>query len=119
HQRRAIWTRREASGPQTLYYRLKITDRSGARATPMLDLPETVVPPIWTPAEETAAAGLIRTATEVSAEPASFTQQLLKMMNGQSISQDAQLLLEASRGDSIAQITIKLLNAADIPARMV
>src|SRR5690554_6852991 len=37
HQRRAIWTRREASGPQTLYYRLKITDRSGARATPMLD----------------------------------------------------------------------------------
>ncbi|MDY0068393.1 MAG: inactive transglutaminase family protein [Porticoccaceae bacterium] len=119
-QRRAIWTRREAEGSQTLYYRLKITDRSDdAPPPPATDLPETVIQPIWTPAEETAASGLIRAATELSADPASFTQQLLKMLSGQSISQDGQLLMEASRGDSVAQIAIKLLNAAEIPARMV
>lgn len=119
-QRRAIWTRREAEGPQTLYYRLKITDRADDQPlAPSSDLPETVVPPSWTVAEETAAAGLIRAATELSAGPATFTQQVLQMLSGQSISQDAQLLMEASKGDSIAQIAIRLLNAANIPARMV
>ena len=120
HQRRAIWTRREASGPQTLYYRLTITDRSGELAVPpSTDLPETVLPPTWSTAEATAAAGLIRAATELSADAASFTEQLLQMLTGQSISQDAQLLIDSSRSESLAQLTIKLLNAADIPARMV
>ncbi|MAT51562.1 MAG: hypothetical protein CMK32_10310 [Porticoccaceae bacterium] len=119
HQRRAIWTRRDVSGSQTLYYKFKITERADAQELSSQDLPETVIPPTWSSAEEVAARSLINSATDLSSDATSFTQQLLQMLTDAQLSQDAQLLFESSRGESIGELAIKILNAADIPARMV
>jgi hypothetical protein len=116
--RRASWTRQVARGPQTLYYKMEVTERLEELASDGEAKPEEIVPPLWTPVEKVAASGLIRNARRLSADNASFTEQLLKMMVGQ-VAQDAQLLYEASGGQSTAQLAIKLLADAGISARMV
>ena len=117
--RRASWTRQSVKGPQTLYYKLEVTERLDPIDSSDLPKQEELIPPIWSPVEEVAAASLIRTATELSAGPESFTQQLLKMMTGQNVTQDAQLLYESGNSHSTAQLAVKLLAQAGIPARMI
>lgn len=117
--RRAVWTRQSAQGPQTLYYKMEVTESPDKPDTAETAEPEEISPPIWTPVEKVAATSLIETARRLSSDNTSFTQQLLKMMTGQNIAQDAQLLFAASSGQSAAQLTLKLLAEAGISARMV
>ncbi len=119
-QRRAVWTRRNAIGAQTLYYRLKIAEgpATGAQSAPPSLAPK-VGSPNWGPGVREVASGLVRTARELSSDDVSFTRQLLKLMNGPSISQDAELLYQISSGASPAQLALDLLAEADIPARMI
>lgn len=117
--RRAQWTRQKIVGPQTLYYKMEVTAQPGKSAVVDKSPPEDVTPPIWTQVEKVAANGLIRNARRLSADNASFAQQLLKTMIGDTISQDAELLYAANEGQSTAQLALKLLADAGIPARMV
>src|SRR5690606_34809960 len=117
--RRASWTRNTVRGPQTLYYKLEVTEKLEKVLPADSPLDEEIVQPVWTQVEKVAAESLIRSARELSADPGSFTLQLLKMMSGQSASQDALLLQQTSGGQSTAQLAFKLLAEAGITARMV
>src|SRR5690606_38557449 len=117
--RRASWTRNTVRGPQTLYYKLEVTEKLEKVLPADSPLDEEIVQPVWTQVEKVAAESLIRSARELSADPGSFTLQLLKMMSGQSASQDALLLQQTSGGQSTAQLALKLLAEAGITARMV
>ncbi len=121
-QRRAEWTSRAAQGEQTLYYKLQLTRRpmpsaAAAGTSPAFDT--TVTKPEWTPVQATAAAGLINQARALSSSPTSFTVQLLKLLADRSHYQDANLLFQSSKNASRADLTLKLLAEADIPAHMV
>lgn len=121
-QRRAIWTGREAKGDQTLYYKLQLTRRPAlgpVRAETAPEFDTTISKPEWTPVQHTAATGLIRQARELSASPESFTVQLLKLLGDRSHSQDANLLFESTPNASPAELAVKLLAEADLPAHMV
>ena len=117
--RRASWTQNSVRGPQTLYYKLEVTDRLDPVDAVTTPPTNDIVPPIWSPVEEVAAASLVRTAKELSANPTSLAQQLLIMMTGQNITQDAQLLYESGTSQSTAQLAVKLLAQAGIHARMI
>jgi hypothetical protein len=121
-QRRAIWTGREARGDQTLYYKLQLARRPPLSLAPTDQTPEfdtAVSKPEWKPVQFAAAAGLIRQARDLSASPESFTLQLLKLLGDRGHSQDANLLFESSPKASPAELAVKLLAEADIPAHMV
>ncbi len=117
--RGASWTRQSVTGPQTLYYKLEVTKSLDALPAGELPNVDEIPSPVWSPAEEVAATSLIRAARELSAGPESFTQQLLKMMSGQNVSQDALLLYQAGSGQTQAQLAVKLLAEAGIPARLI
>jgi 7 transmembrane helices usually fused to an inactive transglutaminase/Inactive transglutaminase fused to 7 transmembrane helices len=115
--REAIWTLREASGPQTLYYRALVY-RDEARiaedttppfpAQPLLDEPSRV-----------AMEGLIAEARRQSADVASFTTELLRHIN--QAQNDPYVSLFLRRGGTPAErarLATILLAGAQIPARI-
>lgn len=119
-QRRAVWTRREVRGLQTLYYKLQATDRLDDEPMPGdLKFSLETTPPLWSAAERVAAEGLIRSAKNLSSDNRSFTLQLLKTLNDRTGSQDANLLFQASKGESKAELALKLLAEAEVPSHMV
>lgn len=120
-QRRAVWTGRAAQGEQTLYYKLQLTRRPtpGVAAGPPPEFDISVTKPEWTPVQATAATGVINQARALSSSPASFTVQLLKLLADRNHYQDANLLFESSKNTSRANLTLKLLAEAGIPAHMV
>ncbi len=120
NQRRAVWTRRDVQGQQTLYYKLQIADRPDRDAgASKPDFSTEVRPPVWTDVEKAAATGLIQLARPLSSDNRSFTLQILKLLNDRTGSQDANLLFETSKGKSRADLALKLLAEAGIPAQMV
>jgi 7 transmembrane helices usually fused to an inactive transglutaminase/Inactive transglutaminase fused to 7 transmembrane helices len=117
--RRAVWTRQSAEGPQTLYYKLEVTKRLDKLEAPLETSADEIYPPIFNEVEKVAANSLIESARRLSADTGSFALHLLKMMTEQPIAQDAQLLFEVNKGQSTAQLMIKVLAEAGISARMV
>ncbi len=120
-QRRAIWTRPQASGEQTLYYKVQVTESSAGAgmASPSHDFPTDVTRPDWTQAEATAAASIVRRVRDASSSPLEFAAVLLAALNGDEVDQDVRLLLASNAKKSIADMALKLLAEADIPAHMV
>lgn len=117
-QRRAEWTRREVTGPQVLYYRLQITDDAKPPLSADTREPPEVSPPSWGSGEAAVARGLLKTARELSSDTRSFTRQLLQLMRGPTVSQDAELLYRIS-GLSAPELTLQLLAEENIPARLI
>jgi hypothetical protein len=114
--RRAEWTRREATGPQSLYYSAQFLPRPRAPAAPppRLPKPEAV---FWSEVQGTAAAELLARAGETSSDPLSLARELVKLMASRQSDQNAALLL--GQAESRAALLNKLLNDADVPARQV
>ncbi len=118
-QRRAVWTRREADGLQTLYYKLQITQLDEGAATEPLSFSTAVLKPSWSAAQYAAATGLINEARNRSADSKSMAQQLLKVLADRDTFQDANMLFQSAPGRSPASLAVDLLSAADIPVHMV
>ncbi len=114
--RRAEWTRREASGPQSLYYSAQFLPRPRAPAAPPPRLPQPE-PVFWTEVQGTAAAELLARAGETSSDPMSLARELVKLMAAGQGDQNAALLL--GQAESRAALLNKLLNDAGVPARQV
>lgn len=118
--RRALWSTRQAEGPQTLYYRLDVYEKSGENTG------LTSEPPQLAPAAEfeepfrTAASTLISEVQQHSGSAQTFTLELLKALNAESPSQNVQLLLGDRPSSSFkAQLAIDLLTLAQVPSRKV
>ncbi|WP_432696693.1 inactive transglutaminase family protein [Marinobacterium sp. YM272] len=117
--RRAEWTIREASGPQTLYFKTRLIP-SEATSTPSPREGAVNTPPQPTPVflEEpraTAALTLIDQAGSRSSTPTSLTRELIALLNAPQPDQNTQLLLSDT---SKIQTLDQLLNYANTPARI-
>lgn len=114
--RRGEWTKREAVGPQTIYYKTQFIAVEENTTEPAL-----VEQPIanhvdWDgPSQETAAQQVLDTALAKSSSPQSLTRELIKQLNNDNLDQNAALLLSAQTDRSA--LVEKLVNQAGIPAR--
>ncbi|MFP3982091.1 MAG: inactive transglutaminase family protein [Desulfurivibrionaceae bacterium] len=112
--RRAEWTRRNATGRQTLYYKVQMIPdpEAGSRKEAGKEPePKTVY---WDPLQATAAHQLVEQAYDKSSTPASFARELAKQLTSSKPDQNASLLLNEY---SLSTLLMRLLNHADIPAR--
>lgn len=114
--RRGEWSKREALGPQTIYYKTQFIDVDDAVAH---DIPVDHPTPThvdWDgPSQETAAQQVLDTAWGKSSSPQSLTRELIKLLNSDNLDQNAALLLSAQTDRSA--LVEKLINQAGIPAR--
>jgi len=119
-QRRANWTRREAGGQQTLYYKLKIAHQ---KASPVPSEPPQASPIpdklIWSPAQEAIAATLITQAHALSADPSSFATQLLKQLGQHESIKGSQSLNDPHHRVSAANLALQLLTRAGVVSHIV
>ena len=116
--REAQWAIRRADGPQTIYYRAVLYEdpsRSRSDTTPPFPPPPQLEEPFRTATEV-----LIEEVQNRSADPASFTSELLRRMNDPAPDQHVSLLLSraTSRADFVNAVT-QVLAAARYPARLV
>ncbi|HEY7884319.1 MAG TPA: inactive transglutaminase family protein [Cellvibrionaceae bacterium] len=112
--RSAEWTKREASGPQTLYYNAQyIPGREYGDLEPLSPPePEAV---FWSEPEATAARELLRRAMATSSTPASTARELIKLLNNPAPDQNAALLLGSV--ENRVELLVKLLNQSGVVAR--
>ncbi len=115
--REAQWAVREASGPQTVYYRALVY-RDPARnvedsTPPFPEIPE------FDEASKIAVEGLIADVRRQSADVASFTSELLRHIGDAGNDQYVRLFLsDTSSPTAKAQLATRILAAAQIPARV-
>ncbi|MEM6604309.1 MAG: inactive transglutaminase family protein [Pseudomonadota bacterium] len=114
-ERRGEWTRREASGAQSLYFSANFIP--GPKSIPHTGEEPTARPVFWGDAEVTAARALNAAAASRSSDPRSLARELALLLSESAPSQNAALLL--ARADDANQLLGKLLNDADIPTREV
>jgi hypothetical protein len=115
--RRAQWTKREAQGPQSLYYSAQLVE-TGSDSTGGADEPgvgETQLD-YWEEAQELAAREVLDRARATSSSPESLTRELVKLLNSPESQNTA--LLRSNTG-SQADLLMHLLARADIPTRLV
>jgi hypothetical protein len=114
-ERRAEWSRRNAEGPQTLYYKIQITPQTENKA-PAADPPSPLDPVYWEASEAMAARAILDSAIGTSSSPESLTRELVKSLNAEPKRQNAALLLTRHRPEDLLT---RLLSQAGIPARTV
>jgi len=116
--RQVQWTRRRARGVQTLYYRVVIY-KDSARIESDTTPPFPEVPKVSEPFR-TAIEQLVEDVAGKSADPGSFTVELLKRLSQPDRDQNVEILVGAApTAASIAHTATELLAAARIPARMI
>ncbi len=122
-QDRAVWSRREVSGTQHLFYKLSVYRRDGelvgdlpgevsadidrSRFDALLQLPVKV-----------AMESLVAQARELSADSRGFAVQLLKLLNDPN-NRDATLIFGYYPNASRSQVALDLFTAAQLPAHLV
>ncbi len=112
--RRAEWSIRSATGPQTIYYKTQFLVDPQANVEPIAPSEE-INPPTFDGPVEAAAIALIERANERSADDITFTRELIKSLND-SDSQNASLILNRmSKVDAVD----KILAYAKIPSKVV
>lgn len=116
--REAQWAIRRADGPQTIYYRISVYGDPGSNqtdTTPPFPPPPTINEPF-----KTAVDVIVAEVKEHSADTASFTSELLRLMNAPSPDPNVDLLrLEAKTNADLVQTVTTILASARIPARTV
>lgn len=113
--RRGEWSKREAYGPQTIYYKTQFIDVGSDTAPARLDQPVAVHVDWDGPSQETAAQQVLDTALARSSSARSLTRELIKQLNNDNLDQNAALLLSAQTDRSA--LVERLVNQAGIPAR--
>ncbi|MGB5352439.1 MAG: UUP1 family membrane protein [Woeseia sp.] len=117
-RREAQWTVRRDSGAQTLYYRIVVAEDPDAQQsdiTPPFPLPPVIEEPM-----KTAVDVIVEQVRAHSADAASFTAELLRLVNDPSPDPNVELLLSDARGRAdFVQTMTTVLASARIPARMI
>lgn len=112
--RRGEWTKREAEGPQTLYYKAQFVGGVDSPDEIVTELPQ-AYPVDWDGPQATASSQLLSQALATSSSPRSLTRELIKLLNDPTPDQNASLMLTAESDKAV--LLEKLLNQAGIPAR--
>jgi len=113
-QRRAHWTKRNAQGEQTLFYKMQLVQDPSYRVD---EVAPAATPNIaWDEPYRTAAQQIVQTALPISADARTLTQQLINSMN--LIPADQNISLLRDRYDEPTLLS-NLLLSADVVARKV
>ena len=116
--REAQWAIRRANGPQMIYYRISVFEDESSNqsdTTPPFPPQPTINEPF-----KTAVDVIVADVREHSADTASFTSELLRLMNDPSPDPNVELLrLEAQTRAEFVESLTTILASARIPARMV
>ena len=116
--RRAEWTKREASGEQALYYSAQLVESTRSVPTSEEGEPVSEAPrAYWEDAQELAARQVIDRARETSSTPESLARELIKLLNHPQLDQNS-ALLRAEKMDQ-ATLLMNLLDRAGIATRSV
>ncbi|HEY5643113.1 MAG TPA: inactive transglutaminase family protein [Woeseiaceae bacterium] len=116
--REAQWAIRRADGEQTLYYRISVFEDDSVDESDTT--PPFPAPPVINEPMRTAVEVLVDEVREHSADPASFTTELLRRMNDPSPDPNVDLLLAGGGGrEALVNVVTTILAAARIPARIV
>lgn len=111
--RRAEWTKREVSGPQTLYFKAQfVPDETATEQTP--DRPPVPQAVFWEEPQATAVRELLSEASGRSSSPESMTRELIRLMQPDNRTQNTTLLVS---DDNYLQLLVRMLNHAGIAAR--
>ena len=112
--RRSEWSKREVTGPQTLYFKVQfVPDEAALRQTP--SRPPKPEPVFWEEPQATAVEEVLEQARSRSSTPQSLTRELIKLLQPNSNrAQNTTLLV--SDADYMSLLS-RMLNHADIPAR--
>jgi len=113
--RRAEWTKRSTAGPQTIYYKVQMTEDPENQTSPIVTKPPKPEKVYWDLLQTIAAHQLVDQAYEKSSTPASFARELAKLLTSPEPDQNASLLLSEYR---LPNLLMMLLNYAGIPARL-
>lgn len=120
NERRAQWSKREADGRQTSYYRLSVYKNDRIAAPPTSDAPKNPIKPEFDPVFNTAAIALLDQARNKSANIETFTQELIKSLNSQSPTQNQSLLIKDQASiEYKTNLIVNLLALEGISARIV
>lgn len=120
--RRAQWSKRTASGPQTAYYRLSMyeTDQFFQPLITAADLPAEPEKPEFDGVLKTAAITLLDQVRNKSANTEIFTRELISTLNSNTPDQNQRLLLnDQSSEDYKTHLIINLLASEGISAHIV
>ncbi|WP_445363398.1 inactive transglutaminase family protein [Microbulbifer sp. ANSA003] len=119
---RAIWSRRAARGPQSLFYQLDVYQRPGAALAQPLDLSTEIQKPFLGAREQEAVRlaiySLVEQARERSSDVESLTTQLLFELNDDE-NQDRNLIFRHYADRSFVDVALLVLATADIPAHRI
>lgn len=113
--RKAIWSIREASGPQSLFYRVTLVP------TGKLDIESDQEPTdtevyLWPATEKAAAEQIVEEVWLRSATNLSFAKQLMELINDKNQSQNMSLLLSTNTS---TKLFLQMLHTKGVPARNV
>ena len=117
--REAWWSKRDAAGRQTLYYRVEVAPGGAGRpesADSRLSRPE---PPSLEEPFQTALTSLVDEVRSRSADASSFAAELLNRLNESPLDEKVELLLGGT--DSVtarSELAVEALSAAGISARI-
>lgn len=115
NNKRAQWTKRNANGMQTLYYRvqLKPTSYDSFYEVPVIEpVNKPLIP--WKGSQAVAAQSIIEEATQKSSDEISLTNELVSLLNQQE-NQNINLLLSSSKKTALLQQFLTYLN---VPNRL-
>ncbi|MEM8768362.1 MAG: inactive transglutaminase family protein [Pseudomonadota bacterium] len=113
-QRRAHWTKRQASGVQTLFYKLELV-QDASRDIESIP-PEPLVFPRWDEPYRTAQSQVIEALLPITADAHSMAVQLIGLMQRQPVDQNVSLLRDRYEDP---ELLARLLQSAGIAARRV
>ena len=113
-QRRARWSKRDAEGEQTLFYKLDVVQNDAVVVLP--DPAPRLKPLAWDEPYRTAVGDIIDSVVPLSADALTLAQQLIRLMTMQPPDQNVTLLLEQY---DPPVLLARILQEARIPARTV
>jgi hypothetical protein len=113
--RRGEWTKREANGSQTIYYKVQVVEDPEVQTLIRFKKNPKPKKIYWDLLQSVAAHQLVEQAYDKSSTPLSFTRELVKLISSPEPDQNASLLLSDY---SLTNLLMMLLNHAGIPARL-
>ncbi len=120
--KRAVWTQRQVSGSQALYYKLDVYQRDQVLGDPSTEFSLDVAKPDWSGTRRAAiyaaALALIKQARQLSSDQDTFTLQLLKLLNNKR-NADAALIHNDRRESEYIKTVLNILSLANVPAHMI
>ncbi|AOY88241.1 gonadoliberin III [Marinobacter salinus] len=111
--RRAEWSKRDVSGPQTLYFKAQFVPDASAESGP-LSQPPTTRRVFWEEPQATAVREILEQAKARSSTPESMTRELIRLMQPDTRTQNTTLLVAE---ENYLELLVDMLNHSGIPAR--